>query len=34
MTGFHAIHVIVGMILFIIVLKQGSALNEQVDRLG
>ncbi|MEY3174985.1 MAG: Cytochrome c oxidase subunit 3 [Planctomycetota bacterium] len=29
MTGFHAIHVIVGMILFIIVLKQGSALNEK-----
>jgi cytochrome c oxidase subunit 3 len=29
MTGFHAIHVIVGMILFMIVLKQGSALNEK-----
>jgi cytochrome c oxidase subunit 3 len=29
MTGFHAIHVIVGMILFIAVLKQGSALNEK-----
>ena len=28
MTGFHAIHVIVGLILFVIVLKQGSALNE------
>ena len=28
MTGFHAIHVIVGLILFLIVLKQGSALNE------
>ena len=29
MTGFHAIHVIVGMILFLAVLKQGSALNEK-----
>ncbi len=29
MTGFHAIHVIVGMILFIAVLKQGSSLNEK-----
>lgn len=29
MTGFHAIHVIVGMILFAIVLKQGSQLNEK-----
>jgi cytochrome c oxidase subunit 3 len=29
MTGFHAIHVIVGMILFIIVLLQGSSLNSQ-----
>lgn len=29
MTGFHAIHVIVGMILFITVLKQGSQLNEK-----
>lgn len=29
MTGFHAIHVIVGMILFIVALKQGSALNEK-----
>ncbi|MFZ9091123.1 MAG: cytochrome c oxidase subunit 3 [Planctomycetaceae bacterium] len=29
MTGFHAIHVIVGMILFIVVLKQGSALDEK-----
>ncbi len=28
MTGFHAIHVIVGMILFYVVLKQGSKLNE------
>ena len=28
MTGFHAIHVIVGLILFLIVLKQGEALNE------
>lgn len=28
MTGFHAIHVIVGLILFVIVLKQGSNLNE------
>ena len=28
MTGFHAIHVIVGMILFYAVLKQGSKLNE------
>ena len=27
MTGFHAIHVIVGMILFVIVLKQGSNLD-------
>ena len=27
MTGFHAIHVIVGMILFGIVLAQGSRLN-------
>ena len=29
MTGFHAIHVVVGMILFAVVLKQGSKLNEQ-----
>ena len=29
MTGFHAVHVIVGMILFAVVLKQGSKLNEQ-----
>ena len=29
MTGFHAIHVIVGMILFIVVLKQGPSLNEK-----
>jgi len=29
MTGFHAVHVIVGMILFAVVLKQGSQLNEQ-----
>ena len=29
MTGFHAIHVIVGMILFAIVLSQGTALNEK-----
>ena len=29
MTAFHAIHVIVGMILFAVVLKQGSKLNEQ-----
>jgi cytochrome c oxidase subunit 3 len=28
MTGFHAIHVIVGMILFYVVLKQGSKLDE------
>lgn len=28
MTGFHAVHVIVGMILFAIVLFQGSKLNE------
>ncbi len=28
MTGFHAIHVIVGMIMFLIILKQGSKLNE------
>jgi cytochrome c oxidase subunit 3 len=27
MTGFHAIHVIVGMILFALVLKEGSRLN-------
>jgi len=27
MTGFHAVHVIVGMILFVIVLKQGSKLD-------
>ena len=27
MTGFHAIHVIIGMILFVIVLKQGSNLD-------
>jgi cytochrome c oxidase subunit III len=29
MTGFHAIHVIVGMILFAIVLAQGTNLNEK-----
>lgn len=29
MTGFHAIHVIVGMILFTVLLKQGSGLNEK-----
>lgn len=29
MTGFHAIHVIVGMILFAVVLKEGSRLNEK-----
>ncbi len=29
MTGFHAVHVIVGMILFAIVLSQGSNLNEK-----
>lgn len=29
MTGFHAIHVIVGMILFWVVLRQGSKLNEK-----
>jgi cytochrome c oxidase subunit 3 len=29
MTGFHAIHVIVGLILFVIVLKQGAALDEK-----
>jgi cytochrome c oxidase subunit 3 len=29
MTGFHAIHVIVGMILFALVLMQGAALNSQ-----
>ena len=28
MTGFHAVHVIVGMILFAMLLKQGSKLNE------
>ncbi len=29
MTGFHAVHVVVGMILFAIILAQGSALNEK-----
>ena len=29
MTGFHALHVIVGMVLFGIVLMQGAALNER-----
>lgn len=29
MTGFHAIHVIVGIILFVVVLLQGSRLNER-----
>ncbi len=29
MTGFHAIHVLVGMILFALALKQGSRLNEK-----
>jgi len=29
MTGFHAIHVIVGMILFAVVLKQGDSLSEK-----
>ncbi|MBC7966350.1 MAG: cytochrome c oxidase subunit 3 [Fuerstia sp.] len=29
MTGFHAIHVVVGMILFWIVLRQGSKLDEK-----
>ncbi|MCA9081277.1 MAG: cytochrome c oxidase subunit 3 [Planctomycetaceae bacterium] len=29
MTGFHAIHVIVGMILFVAVLKQGTRLDER-----
>jgi cytochrome c oxidase subunit 3 len=29
MTGFHAIHVIVGMILFALVLKEGERLNEK-----
>ncbi len=29
MTGFHAIHVIVGMILFILALKQGANLDEK-----
>ena len=29
MTGFHAIHVVVGMILFWLVLKQGSKLDEK-----
>ncbi len=28
MTGFHALHVVVGMILFAIVLSQGSKINE------
>jgi cytochrome c oxidase subunit 3 len=28
MTGFHALHVIVGMILFLIVLSMGASLNE------
>ena len=29
MTGFHAIHVIVGMVLFLVVLSQGSKINEK-----
>jgi cytochrome c oxidase subunit 3 len=29
MTGFHAIHVVVGMILFALVLKEGERLNEK-----
>ena len=29
MTGFHAVHVIVGMILFVAVIKEGSKLNEK-----
>jgi cytochrome c oxidase subunit 3 len=29
MTGFHALHVIVGMILFALVLKEGTRLNER-----
>lgn len=29
MTGFHAIHVLVGMLLFVIILKQGKNLNEK-----
>jgi cytochrome c oxidase subunit 3 len=29
MTGFHAIHVLVGMTLFAVLLKQGSGLNEK-----
>lgn len=29
MTGFHAVHVIVGMILFVVVLNKGSKLNEK-----
>ena len=29
MTGFHAIHVVVGMILFVMVLRQGANLNEK-----
>ena len=29
MTGFHAVHVVVGMILFWVVLRQGSKLNEK-----
>jgi cytochrome c oxidase subunit 3 len=29
MTGFHALHVIVGMVLFALVLMQGPALNER-----
>jgi cytochrome c oxidase subunit 3 len=29
MTGFHAIHVIVGMVLFALVLKEGPRLNEK-----
>ena len=28
MTGFHALHVIVGMVLFAMVLSQGSKINE------
>ncbi|MDA1230375.1 MAG: cytochrome c oxidase subunit 3 [Planctomycetota bacterium] len=29
MTGFHAVHVVVGMILFVVVLKKGNKLDEK-----
>ena len=33
MTGFHAIHVIVGMILFAVVLKAGQQAERKMDGL-